>query len=310
MELKKNSKNKCLFIVISVIVIFSFACCKQQSNNGKNNEESFSFVFMTDIHIQSEKNAPEGLGQAIDTINKLNPDFVITGGDNVMDAWSQTYGRADSLYNLFIETMKQLNMPYYSTFGNHESFGRRTGLTHNRYKEMYENRIGSRYYSFAHKNWHFIILDAIMYGEGENYYYGQIDSVQMDWLRIVLDSVGKDTPIAVSLHIPILSVGYQIEEKGFTPRSVIKKENAIELIRLFEKYNVKVVLQGHLHMYEDILFNGIHYITGGAVCGGWWEDRIPGVEREEGFLLIKVNGKNFSSQYIEYGWEVKNRNKK
>lgn len=67
-----------------------------------------------------------------------------------------------------------------------------------------------------------------------------------------------------------------------------------------------MVLQGHLHMYEDILFNGIHYISGGAVGGGWWENRIPGKEREEGFLLIKVNGDNFSSKYIDYGWEVKN----
>jgi len=40
-----------------------------------------------------------------------------------MDALGQTYGRSDSLYNLYEETIKNLEMPIYHTMGNHEVFG-------------------------------------------------------------------------------------------------------------------------------------------------------------------------------------------
>jgi len=41
-------------------------------------------VFMTDVHVAPERHATEGFLQAIDTINKLAPDFVISGGDNIL----------------------------------------------------------------------------------------------------------------------------------------------------------------------------------------------------------------------------------
>jgi len=43
------------------------------------------------------------------------PNFVITGGDQIMDAMGQSYGRADSLYNLYQETVKELKMPVCNT---------------------------------------------------------------------------------------------------------------------------------------------------------------------------------------------------
>ena len=65
---------------------------------------------MTDIHIQPEENAVAGFTQALDSVNKLNPDFILTGGDLIMDALGQSYGRADSLYNLYMEVIKnQMN---------------------------------------------------------------------------------------------------------------------------------------------------------------------------------------------------------
>jgi 3',5'-cyclic AMP phosphodiesterase CpdA len=247
---------------------------------------------MTDIHLEPENSATEELLQAIDKINKLNPDFVITGGDNIMDGSVQKFSRADSLYNLYTGTMKSLKMPLYTGFGNHDTYGYSDGLKPYQYKEMFKKRIGKTYYSFSHKNWHFIVLDAIMYGEDEYSYYGQIDSLQMKWLKHDLDSIGKDQPVVISMHVPLVSIGGENDR--------IKKENAQEIIHLFEAYNVKIVLQGHLHMYEDILYHGIHYISAGAVCGGWWKGLLPdGRKMEEGFLLIKVDKNNFTSKYID-----------
>ena len=79
--------------------------------------------------------------------------------------------------------------------------------------------------------------------------------------------------------------------------------NANEIREILEKYNVKMVLQGHLHFLEDILYNDIHYITGGAVSAQWWNG--PRYGMEEGFLKIDVDGENFTWKYIDFGWEVK-----
>src|SRR5210317_1969544 len=102
-------------IVISIVLLFN------QCEEAK--EDSFSFVFMTDIHLQPERNAPEGFRQAISYVNKLKPDFVITGGDLIMDALGQRYSRADSLYKLYDGFSHDFNMPLYNTMGNHEIYG-------------------------------------------------------------------------------------------------------------------------------------------------------------------------------------------
>ena len=65
-------------------------CTSKSDTPDGNQEDAFSFAFLTDIHLQPEKHAVEGFRLAIDTINKLNPDFVLTGGDLVMDVLDQT----------------------------------------------------------------------------------------------------------------------------------------------------------------------------------------------------------------------------
>ena len=54
------------------------------NRNKPSDDASFNFVFMTDIHLTTERNAVEGFTRAIRSVNDLNPDFVITGGDLIM----------------------------------------------------------------------------------------------------------------------------------------------------------------------------------------------------------------------------------
>ena len=292
------------------VVIFGIGCqSSQTSNNPEKRENNFSFVFITDIHVMPERNAAKGFQQAIDTINSLSPDFVLTGGDNIMDALGQTYGRSDSLYDLYIETAKNLNMPVYNTMGNHEVFGlyEKSGISpdHQEYgKKMFENRLAKRYYSFDYKNWHFIVIDGIGFTE-DRHYYGYVDQDQIKWLKEDLEKTGKVKPVVVSTHIPLLSIGSQIMQgptEGMGRGSIIT--NANEIIPILEKYNTKLVLQGHLHFLEDIQYNGIHYITGGAVSSNWWNG--PRYGMEEGFVKVDITNNDFKWEYIDFGWEVKN----
>lgn len=295
-------------IVILFASLFIISCQPKNLNTEKTDAKKFSFVFMTDIHVCYERNADKGLQQAVDTINKLAPDFVITGGDNIMDALGQKQSHADSLYQLYTEIMKNLKMPVHHGMGNHEVFGLYTesGIdpSHELYgKKMFENRLAKPYYSFDEKEWHFIMLDPIGYTE-DRHYYGYIDSVQTEWLKTDLAAVGTEKPVVVVTHIPLVSIGAQIMEgptEPFSKGSIVT--NANEIRTILENYNVKLVLQGHLHFLEEIEYNGIHYITGGAVSSQWWQG--PRFGMEEGFVKVDVNGDDFTWKYVDFGWEIK-----
>lgn len=287
-------------LLLMSIILF---CACDKIIKSENNDQ-FSFVFITDVHVQPEYNAQAGFRTAVDTINALKPDFVLTGGDNVRDCLRQNYQRADSLYLMFDSIASQLTMPIYNTIGNHEIFGvyEVSGVdpSHEYYgKKLYEDRVAKRYYAYDYKNWHFIVLDGMAL-TNDRHYYGLVDSTQLAWLKSDLEKCG-DRPTAVSIHVPLLSVGQQImghPQAAFRPNEIVT--NADEVRALLEQYNVKMVLQGHLHILEDVQYNGIHYITGGAVCSKWWHGKRLGME--EGFLNIHVDGEEFSWEYVDYGW--------
>ena len=269
----------------------------------------FKFVFMTDIHLTQERNAVSGLTQAINEINKLQPDFVITGGDLIMDALDQRYSAADSLYNLYTGIVKNLKMPVYNTMGNHEIYGiiREGGIDslNPEYGEkMFEKRIGKSYYSFEHKGWKFMVINSIE-DTKKSSYVGKIDDNQISWLKQELQSTDKKTPIVISTHIPFITANTQ-KYAGTTVQNDSSSfiYNGKEVLDLFTGYNLKLVLQGHLHTVEDIFIDGIHFVTGGAVSAAWWKG--PNRNFEEGFMLITVKNGEFNWKYVDYGWEVKN----
>ncbi len=292
-------------IIVSLLVLISHPLFPQTANDYPN---SFIFVFCTDIHIEPERNAVQGFTQAIDTINKLQPAFVLTGGDLIMDALGQTYGRADSLYNLYQEVTKKFQMPVHNTMGNHEIYGiySKSGAApfNPEYGEkMFEKRLGKSYYSFEYGGWKFIVLNSIE-DTKKNKYIGLIDKAQIEWIKEELSNTNSKTPIVISTHIPFITA-YMQKYSGSTVAndSGLVVVNAKEVVDLFKGYNLKLVLQGHLHTVEDIFIDGIHFITGGAVSAAWWTG--PNLNFEEGFMYITVNGEDFNWKYIDYGWQVK-----
>jgi 3',5'-cyclic AMP phosphodiesterase CpdA len=303
----KKTKASLVSSLIIVIFILSFISCTKKS-------ESFTFVFMTDIHVQPEKRAGEGFRRAIDKVNSLNPDFVITGGDLIMDALGQTQGRSDSLYNLYQNITAQFKMPVYNTMGNHEVFGlyEKSGISPDNPeygKQMFKNRLGdgNTYYSFNHKGWHFIILDGIGFTP-ERSYYGYVDFLQLTWLKNDLANVDKKMPVVISTHIPLFSIYGQMKNgPTFAMGQGGVVTNALDVIKSLENHNLKLVLQGHLHIVEEIRYRGTTYITGGAVSGAWWNGAMDGFP--EGFTVVEANKDDFSWEYMTYGWQAENSEK-
>lgn len=289
-----------------IIVVFMGSCAEQES---KSCGDEFSFAFMTDIHVQYADRASEGFLQAINEVNKRKPDFVITGGDLIMDALGVSYERADSLYTLYDSLSKKFDMPVYNTIGNHEVFGiyEKSGVSpdHPDYKYgMFKKRLGDTYYSFDMQGWHFIVLNSVMETD-DRHYIGMINEEQIEWIRNDLLEVDPQTPIVISTHIPFITVFTQILFGEYAPDyHGLVVENSRHVLNLFAGHNLKLVLQGHLHYLEDIEVNGIHFITVGAVSARWWNG--PNHDVEEGFLMVHTHGDDFCWEYIDYGWEVEN----
>lgn len=69
--------------------------------------------------------------------------------------------------------------------------------------------------------------------------------MQVEWLKADLERVGKKKPVAISIHIPLLSAQQIMEvlERGQLSNTSIVT-NARSVIKILEQYNVKLVLQG------------------------------------------------------------------
>lgn len=267
--------------------------------------KSFRFVFMTDIHVQPERHAAEGLQKAIRCVNREHPDFVVTGGDLVYDALGVRYSRADSLYNIYSSAMKGLQMPLWNTIGNHEHFGvyRRSGpdtLHPMRGTRLFEDRIGKPYQSFTHKGWKFFLLNSVRIN-GNRTYSGFIDPVQTEWIKSELSETDSATPIIIVTHIPLRTVFPQVTDSARAPcgpLDVISNANAV--LRLFTEHNLKLVLQGHMHYREEIFVENIWFVTGGSVAAAWWTGPYRGVP--EGYLVVRTKKDQVSWKYKPYGW--------
>jgi 3',5'-cyclic-AMP phosphodiesterase len=292
---------------ITLMLVLQFVCISAifSQQSAADRAGSFTFAFITDIHLQPERNAITGFTQAIDTLNRLKPDFVVSGGDLIMDALGQKYSRADSLYNLYIKTTRQLQMPLYNTMGNHEIWGiyrkSKADSTHPEYGEkMFEKRLGKSYYAFMHKGWKFMVLNSVE-DTKKNRYIGKIDAAQMAWIKAEIENTTAGTPIVLVTHIPFITAYTQRYGAATAPNdSNLVVVNSRDVIDLFKGHNLKLVLQGHLHTVEDILVDDVHYITGGAISAAWWKGPEKGYQ--EGFVLVSIDGNNFSWRYIDYGW--------
>ena len=268
--------------------------------------QDFTFLFITDTHLQPELNAAQGCDQCFKKARTIKSDFVLQGGDHVFDALQVNRSRATSVFDLYAKTEQDLGTKIYHTIGNHDCFGiySSSGVAESDPlygKKMFEERFGKTYYSFDHKGVHFIVLDSIGI-TSDRLYEGRVDQAQLDWLKSDLGGLPPSMPIIVSVHIPLVTAFYSYvpvpePEPKHHGLSVV---NAYEVIALFEGHNVLGVLQGHTHINEKVMWKGVPYITSGAVSGNWWHGTRMGTP--EGFTVVRVEQGKLSTTYETYGF--------
>ena len=301
-----------------------FACTSNEnhrtseSQSGNESESGdFTFVFMTDIHLQPhvryahlpqtyEYSPLKAFSMAIDTANQLGADFAMMGGDMVFDVM-RGQAHSDSLFQLYQYAIRDFNMPVYHVIGNHELYGiyeeSPVSRDHPDFKfGMYERYFGDANYSFDHKGWHFIALNSV--DEQNQRYIRTIHEEQIIWLEEHLTKIDRDTPIVITTHIPFISVYNQIYPRDRrNPAPYPGVDNRNDILDLFENHNLKLVLQGHIHWVEDIYIHetDTRFITGGSIAGRpSWRGFRHG---PPGFLLITIkDDETISWDFIDYGW--------
>lgn len=271
------------------------------------NPSRFRFIHFTDIHVQPELDAAKGYAQCIDHLNKQDAAFAISGGDLVFDVLGANRSRADLLWKLYTAHTASLNIPVHEVIGNHDCFAlanSKVPSSDSEYgKKIYLERLKltRSYRSFDHGGWHFVLLDSILPKPGG--WEPRLDESQLEWLKAGL-AASKAKPSIVVLHVPVVTFFSEVlvGSKAAQAQTTVMQD-ADELMRLFETHNVKLVLQGHVHIREHYQRNGVHYITSGAVCGNWW--RGPRMGTPEGYATVDIDGEAFRWTYHTYGWVAK-----
>ncbi len=269
--------------------------------------ESFTFLFLTDAHIQPELNAAVGTDMAFKKARTFHADFAIQGGDHVFDSLGVPKQRALALFDLYDKTEQDLGLKVHHTIGNHDILGIYTSSgvppTDPQYgKKLFEDRFGKRYYSFDHKGHHFIVLDTVAITD-DHAYEGRVDAEQLKWLAADLAAVPQATPIIVSVHIPLVSAFASYVPAPTEParHQSLTVANASDVLDLFAGHNVIGVLQGHTHINENVEYKGVNYVTSGAICGNWWKGSRMGTP--EGFTVVTVANGKMTTRYEIYGFK-------
>jgi hypothetical protein len=284
------------------LVTFRIASVKSAAKVEKSNlKTKLSFAFLTDTHMQvgHDHDRLNGFNQALAKVKKTDAAFVLFGGDlveNCGSARNPTLQQADSMFAAFKQTMDDSGLKYYPAIGNHDRW---VDAEHPEGDELFKKYFKDSYYTFEQQGIRFFVLNSAENGGVSGYIVGE---KQMNWLKQELIHVPLATPIVVALHVPVYSFYYPALEGKHVFVDMVS--NFQELLGAFREHNLKLVLQGHQHIYEEIYSQGVQFITGGSVCAAWWTGSFYG--NKEGFLLVDVNeANNFHWKYVDLEWVAK-----
>jgi len=209
-------------------------------------------------------------------------DFVLMNGDNIYGGHKPTdFARK---FELPYKPLLDENVKFYASLGNHDD----PDLERN-YKPY--NMGGDRYYTFRKRDVQFFALDS-------NY----MDPEQLDWLESQVKSSDAKWKIAFFHHPLFTSAKYHGSDMDLRR----------QLMPIFEKYGVNVVMSGHEHVYERIKpQSGIYFF----VVGNSGELRfhnlrrpsdidVVGFDTDRTFLLVEIVGDKLDFETVAATGEV------
>ena len=264
---------------------------------------AFNFVHGSDSHIAPEN--VERFRRFRQLTDSLSPSFVLMGGDLIRDAMSQTEEKSRSYFDPYAAEARAFRTPVWNVPGNHDHYGIIRSRSHadpgnplyNR--GMYRQYFGPDYYSFTYGGVHFIGLNTI--SPDDSAYYGDVDSVQMAWLKQDLAHVPADMPIVTFNHIPFFSswptlTGYDEDPLVASVARVNGKPqyrhtvgNVLAVLEVMRGHRHVLALGSHMHAPEHSSFvsDGVQLRSdvSAAIVGG---QEVGPVIIPSGFTVYSV----------------------
>ena len=211
----------------------------------KDAKGDLNFVQISDSHMGFNKPAnPDVNGTLQATIDKINalpqePDFIIHTGDLTHSSKPGEYDTLDQM----LKGAKSKQVFYVP--GEHDTAGDDGKL----YLERYgKNAKGRGWYSFNHKDVHFVGLSNVAVLEG----LGTIGAEQLQWLEADLKAQPASRPVVVFAHIPLWSV---YPEWGW---GTADSEQALGYLKRFGSVTV---LNGHIHQVMQKVEGNVTFHT-------------------------------------------------
>jgi hypothetical protein len=231
----------------------------------------FSFIHASDTHISPATVARTRRLKAL--VDSIQPAFVLLTGDLVKDALRVPEPEATGYYELFQQEIAAFSAPVWTVPGNHEIFGIERHLSlvspaHPLYgRAMYRHYRGPDYYSFTYGGVHFVGLNTA--DIADLWYYGHVDSVQVEWLKSDLAAVPSTTPVVTFNHIPFFTAVETINglmDGGPAPSVITVNgktsfrhsvSNAADVLAALQGRPYPIALGGHLHVRELLSYPGV-----------------------------------------------------
>ncbi len=233
---------------------------------------SFKFAIASDLHIalpHTVWNHPSrfhlvefsisALEVVLENIAKLNLDFLLLPGDLTQHGEPENHA-------WLVKRLGQLPYPVYVIPGNHDlvkpqNLSEFAPL----YRDFGYEDISKLYYTkLILPNVRLIGLNSNNFNQnGEQ--IGIVDDAQLDWLESVLAQSVPNELILVTIHHNIVEHLPHQKTNPLGRRYMLS--NADRLCKLLQKYDVKLVFTGHLHV-QDIAFSAqynLYDITTGSL---------------------------------------------
>jgi 3',5'-cyclic AMP phosphodiesterase CpdA len=213
----------------------------------KRSTGELHFLQISDSHIGFKKPAnPDVIGTLQAAVNKINAlpsqaDFIIHTGD-----LSHTSKAAE--FDAMDQVLKGANpKQIYYVPGEHD-----TSIDDGKqYLERYGRALGAKgsgWYSFDHKDVHFVGLNNSVVLEG----MGKLGDEQLNWLESDLRGQPASKPIVVFAHIPLWSV---YPEWGWAT------EDSSRALSLLKRFGSVTVLNGHIHQVMQKVEGSVTFHT-------------------------------------------------
>lgn len=200
-----------------------------------NDRESFQFIIMAD---RNGGNRPDVFERAVQQINWLQPEFVMSVGDYIT-GYTENDSALDAQWREFFEKIVPLQMPFFCLPGNHD-------ISNRRMEQAWRDRLGPTWYHFIYANVLFICLNTEDPAD-------HLSDAQINYVREVLEKNSKVRWTLVFMHKPL----WKYDHPGGYEK--------IEPLLANRPYTV---FAGHEHVYEKKVRQGInHYVL--ATTGGF-----------------------------------------